>query len=399
MEREIIFYRTESNYVFISNEVNDYELYSGVIRGVFNIEKLLTDEYYYKMITIKGYTYYEKSFWDEKDIRRVFNIPLSKNFIKEVYLHWQGYCKESIVLSNDSLNDNVESFYEFSLELEIEGLKFKFNRSMAYGKAIYISRPKKDEKRLKEMTTLFGEPITVPENESDKYGRLSKDYIVPLRRIDKIIGIKRYRDISSFGQQDGEQFTGEVEEMVLDLHHFDENIYNIFKEHGMLEINCNNIIIDSKCLKAKELFYNYDGNKGEMMKEELLEEYLSYNISHEMEQYWIDDLFFEKYRQLDINDANSLIVMSSLMNLYTRELSEWFYMIRKYVIDKLDSCVNTKGVKRLVDSTLENLHKVDGERVEDEIKSFEELKKLIRIKRRKIWRMTILNKFIRRGRK
>lgn len=270
---------------------------------------------------------------------------------------------------------------------------------MAYGKAIYISRPKKDEKRLKEMTTLFGEPITVPENESDKYGRLSKDYIVPLRRIDKIIGIKRYRDISSFGQQDGEQFTGEVEEMVLDLHHFDENIYNIFKEHGMLEIDCNNIIIDSKCLKAKELFYNYDGNKREMMKEELLEEYLSYNISHEMEQYWIDDLFFEKYRQLDINDANSLIVMSSLMNLYTRELSEWFYMIRKYVIDKLDSCVNTKGVKRLVDSTLENLHKVDGERVEDEIKSFEELKKLIRIKRRKIWRMTILNKFIRRGRK
>jgi hypothetical protein len=57
-----------------------------------------------------------------------------------------------------------------------------------------------------------------------------------MARIDKIIGIKRYRDTSTFGKVDGEQFTGKSEEIVLDLHNFDEKIYQIFKEHGMLEI-------------------------------------------------------------------------------------------------------------------------------------------------------------------
>lgn len=85
------------------------------------------------------------------------------------------------------------------------------------------------------MTAILGSPQIPADIGHDKYGS-HYYYIVPTDKLDKIIGIKRYRDTSTFGKADGEKFTGEVEEIILDIHNFDENIYKIFKEHGMVEI-------------------------------------------------------------------------------------------------------------------------------------------------------------------
>ena len=61
-------------------------------------------------------------------------------------------------------------------------------------------------------------------------------YIQPTSAIDKIVGVKKYHDINKFGTENEGDFTGEEEEYVLDMHNFDENVYNFFREHEALEI-------------------------------------------------------------------------------------------------------------------------------------------------------------------
>lgn len=214
-----------------------YSLGSGETSKAFNIKKLMSDNHYFKKVYSKGYKWHKKEFLTKYYNWHYFYIPITRNFVEYYSLNWDtGFYKGNIALSNRDLINNIDIFYEFSLEIEVAGFRSDFGVSNAYHKTIYLSIPWKDEERIKKMTAAFGEPRTVPENETDKFGRFSKDYIVPMERIDKVIGIKRYRDTSSFGQIGGEQYTGEVEEFVLDLHHFDEKVYKVLKEHYMLEV-------------------------------------------------------------------------------------------------------------------------------------------------------------------
>lgn len=50
------------------------------------------------------------------------------------------------------------------------------------------------------------------------------------------MGVKCYRDPNNIGEYDYTKFTGEKEEIVLDLHHFDEEAYRFFTEHNALEV-------------------------------------------------------------------------------------------------------------------------------------------------------------------
>lgn len=225
------------NLIIKDNKLEHYSSGSGEISKAFNIKKLINDNQYFEEVYNQGYKWHRKDFLTKYYNSHYFYIPVTRNFVEYYSLNWDtGFYKGSIVLSNRDLNDKVELFYEFSLEVEVAGFRSDFGVSNAYHNTIYLSVPWKDEERVKRMTAALGEPRTVPENETDKFGRFSKDYIVPMERIDKVIGIKRYRDTSSFGQIGGEQYTGEVEEFVLDLHHFDEKIYNVLKEHYMLEV-------------------------------------------------------------------------------------------------------------------------------------------------------------------
>lgn len=239
MDKTIIKKITEgtNNFILFHKELKYYILGSGRIFKSFNLNKLLLDNQYFQETYNQGYKWYRKKFWTKDYKVRYFYVPVTKSFLEYYSLNWNtDDYKKSIVLSNRDLSNNVESFYGFSLEIEVAGFRSDFGVSNAYHNIIYLSVPWKDEERIKRMTAALGEPRTVPESETDKFGRFSKDYIVPMERIDKVIGIKRYRDTSSFGLIDGEEYTGEVEEFVLDLHHFDEKVYNVLKEHHMLEV-------------------------------------------------------------------------------------------------------------------------------------------------------------------
>lgn len=249
MDRKITFIDRNIDWLIFKGKLEYYTINSGRITQGFKIKQLLENEQLLKKVIEDGFDSYEKKYLGYKkrffpngnsvsySIYKKFYIPISQNFIEFYQLNWtnDNWNKEYITLSNTHLNGkNVESFYEFSILVEIGGIRICGVDN--FGDKICFSFPD-DEIIKNKMMELFGEPQVHPQNKDDKYGQFAKDYFfVPQSRIDKIIGIKKYRDTSTIGQPNGEQFTGEQEEIILDLHNFDENIYKIFEEHKMLKI-------------------------------------------------------------------------------------------------------------------------------------------------------------------
>ena len=69
---------------------------------------------------------------------------------------------------------------------------------------------------------------------------------------------------------------------------------------------------------AKELFLSFLGSKYQMMREGVIEQYLSYNVSKEEEMTWIEELFQSLYIRLqrNINDLNALHQMTFLIECH-----------------------------------------------------------------------------------
>ena len=69
---------------------------------------------------------------------------------------------------------------------------------------------------------------------------------------------------------------------------------------------------------AKELFVSFLGSKYQMMREGVIERYLSYNVSKEEEMTWIEELFQSLYIRLqrNINDLNALHQMTYLIECH-----------------------------------------------------------------------------------
>ncbi|MDO5616083.1 MAG: hypothetical protein Q4G16_07825 [Cruoricaptor ignavus] len=244
MEKTIVFTGHNRNHIIYKGKKYDYRSYSGRIYWYFEATKLLSEENYYnEIVNVLEFNKYEINYIYNYRGKRLF-IPVSKELIEYYITKDEFENNKEIILSNTHLNYNVDSFYEFDLQVELEGFKrIRFGRIGDFGTDICIPASNYscdnllyDEQLKEKMTSMFGKPKVHPQNEGDKYGRFSKEYFIPKARIAKIIGIKKYRDTSTIGQSDGEQFTGEVDEIILDLNNFDENIYRIFKEHGMLEI-------------------------------------------------------------------------------------------------------------------------------------------------------------------
>ena len=66
---------------------------------------------------------------------------------------------------------------------------------------------------------------------------------------------------------------------------------------------------------AKDLFFSFWGSKYQMMREGVIELYLSYNVSEKDEVIWIEELFQSLYSRLqyNLNDLNALHQMICLI--------------------------------------------------------------------------------------
>ena len=150
--------------------------------------------------------------------------------------------------------------------------------------------------------------------------------------------------------------------------------------------------MENKILKvAKELFFTYGGSKYQMAREEVVHKYMSYNIPKEIELQWLNEMFDKDYSQLNINDIDSLLNISSFITMHTEFVLNKLYLVEKYIDENLSRCMNTKGVIILVLSILENLRKVSKIDVRQEIAVFERLMKKIRIRKIKLMIWNCMN--------
>lgn len=69
---------------------------------------------------------------------------------------------------------------------------------------------------------------------------------------------------------------------------------------------------------AKDLFFSFLGSKYQMMREGVIEVYLSYNVSEKDEVIWIEELFQSLYSRLqyNLNDLNALHQMVCLIECH-----------------------------------------------------------------------------------
>ena len=69
---------------------------------------------------------------------------------------------------------------------------------------------------------------------------------------------------------------------------------------------------------AKDLFFSFLGSKYQMMREGVIELYLSYNVSEKDEVIWIEELFLSLYSRLqcNLNDLNALHQMVCLIECH-----------------------------------------------------------------------------------
>lgn len=141
--------------------------------------------------------------------------------------------KEPVVFFYKKIqSSDITSFYNLKIEIEIKGKR--------------ISRfyPSSDNTGVRfeyfDDVHKFGDPYLLEIFGQRVRGGLEPrvtEFKVPVSKIDKFIAVKHYKDCEWLGTAREKEFNGIEEEIVLDMNNFDENVYQLFKDHGVLELS------------------------------------------------------------------------------------------------------------------------------------------------------------------
>jgi len=106
---------------------------------------------------------------------------------------------------------------------------------------------------------------------------------------------------------------------------------------------------------AKTIYFNYTGSKFQMMRDGIIDEYRSYNISEELEKQWLEELINDEFNNLEFGDYNT-----SFRLFYTIQhhgLTEYFDRLAEFIT--ANARISTERYKALVyiDKTLDIIEK------------------------------------------
>lgn len=124
--------------------------------------------------------------------------------------------------------------------------------------------------------------------------------------------------------------------------------------------------------RAKELFFNYLGSKYQMMRDEVVSEYLSYKIPQTVEETWIENLFATFYNNLkfNINDHDSLFKLFYLIECH--ELTDKLNLVYELIshnISNIDNIDNMLSILHRVIIMLENLNSDATQKLSEKYKN------------------------------
>lgn len=231
----------ETHKIRIRSVLKTFFLYQNEVRENFNrlyiykkydIRELIEDAREIQWLLNSNYYVNEIN---EKYVPSIeyLNEELKKRIIQEQKEQYFLNYRYDIYLHKDINIEDIQSYYDFYLEIEVNNIRLECDYSNAYVDVVYVSVPYENLELKEKLTNLLGAPKVIPEQEHEQYGPFAGYYIVPISKIDKIIGIKKYRDKSKIGKCNSRVYINE-EEIILDLKNFDMDIYKIFEKHGML---------------------------------------------------------------------------------------------------------------------------------------------------------------------
>ncbi len=134
--------------------------------------------------------------------------------------------------------------------------------------------------------------------------------------------------------------------------------------------------------RAKEIFFNYSGSKFQMMRDGLVREYESYEISSELEKKWLEELIENEFKKLDFNSLNSFFPLWYI--LQTNQLFEYYDRLEKFIWNGFENTQNYTKSLMFVEKILNILNNINPDNIEKiiyEITRFKELKKKLEKKK------------------
>lgn len=210
---------------------SDFVLYDGLLKNYNGSRTLITSENIDLLLNNK------KTF--EETLNSEYNLcvhygsgDLKLHKIDRDYLlERKKFNDKDILLYKEFNPQKVTDFYSIELWIEINGIRLLYYHQTPgeynevrfdyYNNSLGYNHPSYFEK--------FGNRVPCAHDRG-------LEFVQPVEKIDKIIGIKRYRDTNWIGTDREQDFTGETEEIVLDMRNFDENTYEFFRQHEAFEI-------------------------------------------------------------------------------------------------------------------------------------------------------------------
>ena len=195
-----------------------YSFNSYTVKEVLNSPELLLAIQNSEFNLVPNY-YYDKKL--DREVR--VNELITESYLRNKFASEN----QEIPLARKIESSEITSFYLLEIDVVVKGVRIPYNHYLYYKydrpDMLYVSS-------YPSYKPLAVEEVPAP------LDHLSKAYLVPLKDIDQIIGVKHYRDPNFIGKDDYNKFTGEKEEVVLDLNNFDMEVYQFFKDHDAVEI-------------------------------------------------------------------------------------------------------------------------------------------------------------------
>ncbi len=109
--------------------------------------------------------------------------------------------------------------------------------------------------------------------------------------------------------------------------------------------------------RAKKIFFDYGTSKFQIMRDGLISEYSSYNISVEQERIWTQELVQKEFNKLNINDPETLfplwyILQTNCLDNYIEKIIE-FIRVNQTVANSTDS------LKQFIVKTYDVIEKIE----------------------------------------
>lgn len=213
---------SQSDFVIYNGEVYKYpgrgRIYS---KDIINISDFINNKSIYEKVVVSDFM--------EFSVLTNYSFPdkSRKNLIKYYSDRKNRFNDNFIKLYRQLSPQDVASFYKFEVSIEIDGVLIEAGQYM-------------------ESSHFLDDLIVLFKNKNNVYlGRKEipapmepnlKAHLVPKEKIDKVIGRKRYKKPEWIGTMNENVFTGEEEEIILDLRNFNEKKFKIFKEHNILTL-------------------------------------------------------------------------------------------------------------------------------------------------------------------